>query len=146
MDEKRLLAPLRFRFTEPEDTGRYGARWYVYDEHKLVRKPARDLVGLEAELGMTLISAMNGFRADSALGNLAGCWMAVREVDPERAGLFDDFSPMIMLVAYEPVPADEVDQGKAEEATPPSQDSPPPEHLSETPPTVVLQSLPATAL
>jgi hypothetical protein len=150
MDEKRLLAPMRFRFTEPEDVKRWGDRWFVYDEHRLVRAPARDLVALEAELGLTLVEAMNGFRADSALGNLAGCWMAVRAVDPQLAGPFDDFTPMIMLITYEAVPAEEAeDAGKAEA---PVEDSPTSPAASESapasvpPPTVVLQTLPPAAL
>jgi hypothetical protein len=150
MDERRLLAPLRFRFTEPEDVERYGPGWFVYDEHKIVRKPARDLVSLEAELGMPLIAAMNGFRQDSALGNLAGCWIAVREVDPERAGPFDDFSPMIMLIAYESVPAEEAeDAGKAEDPeadTPAAPDSNGSAPASVTPPMIVLQTLPQAGL
>jgi len=150
MDEKRLLAPMRFRFTEPEDVKRWGDRWYVYDEHKIVRAPARDLVALEAELGMSLVAAMNGFRSDTALGNLAGCWMAVRDVDPNLAGPFDDFSPMIMLITYEAVPAEEAeDSGKAAD---PVEDSPISQASSESapasapPPTVVLQTLPPAAL
>jgi len=149
MDERRLMAPIRFRFTEPEDIERWGGDWYVYDEHKLVRKPARELVQLEAELGMTLINAMNGFRSDSVLGNLAGCWMAVREVDAERAGPFDDFSPVIMLITYEAVPAMEAeDAGKDEgpvagtRPLPVGNGSAP---ASERTRTVVLQTLPALA-
>jgi hypothetical protein len=140
VQEKSLIKPIRFRFTDPEDVARWGDRWYVYDEGAIVRTPARELVALEQELGMTVISAMNGFRDDSVLGNLAATWLAVRAVDPELAGPFDDFTPLIMLINYESIP-DEVDEGK-DEGTPLPLDwtsnGPP----SDPPPTVVLQTLP----
>lgn len=142
MQEKSLLAPIRFRFVDEADVARWGAEWYVYDEGAIVRAPARDLVALERELGMTLISAMNGFRDDSVLGNLAATWLAVRAVDPKLAGPFDDFTPLIMLINYESVPDEaEVDEGKDEGTPPPlgwTSNGPP----SDPPPTVVLQTLP----
>jgi len=140
MEENRLLKPVRFRFTDPEDVKRWGDRWYVYDERAIVTAPARDLVVLESLMGMTLISAMNGFRADSVLGNLACCWLAVRAVDPEVAGAFDDFTPMVMLINYEAVP--EVDEGKDEGSpTSPASESADLPVLVPTP-TVTLQTLP----
>lgn len=106
----RLLAPLRFQFTEPDDARVYGDRWYVYDENQIARMPARELAKLELQIGLPLIEVMTGFRRDTVMGRLAAAWLAVRLVDPDVAGGFDDFTPLILLVNWHLVPEDETPQ------------------------------------
>lgn len=149
MRGSQVLNPVEFQFTDPEDVAKYGDRWYRYSEAELIRRPARELVKLEAELGMPLVDAMNGMRMSSVLGDLASTWIGVRDYDVKLAGPFDEWSPLTFLVTWRPA----VDEGKAEPAetetdTPPplgdgSPDSGPsrPE-ISEPTDTVVLQTSP----
>lgn len=105
--EEQILRPQRFRFTDEADIKLYGDRWYVYDEAAIVRLPARDLIKLETALGMRLPTVMNGVRGDTALGALGASWLAVHLVDPDAAGKFEDYSPLIMFTEWEQVPAEE---------------------------------------
>lgn len=117
MDLNQLLRPIRFRFNDPADVERYGDRWFVYSEAQIVRLPARKLIELELELGMTLLDAMNGSRESTVLGDLAAAWLAVHLEDPALAGKFNDFSPLIMLTTWEAATAE--DLGKAPATLPP---------------------------
>lgn len=125
------LAPVEFRFTEPEDTKVYGDRWYRYAEEDLIRTPARELIELEAELGMPIVDVMNGMRLRTVLGELSVAWLGVRAVDPQLAGPFDDFNPMALSLTWRPA------EGKAEAGTAPEPDAPatppPPADGSQTP-------------
>lgn len=132
MKPSSLLGPLRVRFTQPEDIAIYGDGWFVYSERDITRKPARELVEIEQQIGVPLIDAMNDLRRSSVFGDLVGAWIAVREHDPKLAGEFEDFSPLIMFAEWEEVPKDE---GKGEGETPLSR---PPTMM----PTHVLQTLP----
>lgn len=119
----RALPPVWFRFTDEEDQGKYGNRWFKYDEGAILRKRARDQVALETDLGMPLVSVMNGFRDSTTLGDLAVAWLGVHETDPARAGDFDDFNPVTGLIQWsgddpEPGPKDE-----EPEPTPPPEDN-----------------------
>lgn len=105
MKESSLLTPIRFRFAEPDDAKAYGDDWRVYDEAQIVRLPARELVKLEIELGMQILDVFQGMRSESVLGYLGGTWLALRIEDPDVAGPFDDYSPVAMLIEWEPVPA-----------------------------------------
>lgn len=113
MHDRSLLPALRVRFTEPADVAVFGEGWYVYDERAIVRKPARDLIALEEQIGLAMPQVMNEMRRSSVMGDLAGAWIAVREHDPKLAGEFDDFSPLVMLLEWERVPQD-VEAGKDE--------------------------------
>ena len=99
-----LLAPLRFQFTEPDDAKMYGGDWYVYDEQKIMRLPAREQVKLEQQLGMPLIDVMREMRRDTVMGRLATTWLAIHLADPDTAGEFDDYTPLVMFVVWHPVP------------------------------------------
>jgi len=142
------LPPAWFRFTDPEDQGKYGENWYRYDESAIMRKRGRDLVALENDLGMPLVSALNGFRESSTLGDLAATWLALREVDPARAGDFDEYNPITTLLEW--TAASPEPEGKAEDPalTPerPESDSTTaassPNTTSEKTDTVVLPSMP----
>lgn len=142
----RALPPADFRFTDPDDVGKFGDRWFTYDEAAHLRLPAHELIVLEADLGMTMVSAMNGFRMSSALGDTVVTWLGVRAADLALAGEFDAFNPITMAVewrAHVPEP-----EGKAEPATlgpvdsgiPVAGHQPP--TILETTDTVVLQSMP----
>src|SRR4051812_33527420 len=96
----RALDPVWLRFTDPDDISIYGERWYRYDEGSFLRRPARALIELETELGMPIVSVMNGFRSNSVLGDTAVAWLAVRETDMDVAGDFDEFNPITMMIEW----------------------------------------------
>jgi hypothetical protein len=110
----RALPPADFRFTDPGDQGKFGDRWFTYDEAAWLRLPARELIMLEADLGMTLVSAMNGFRMSSVLGDTAVTWLGVRALDPALAGEFDAYNPITMAIEWR---AHVEPEGKDEPAT-----------------------------
>jgi hypothetical protein len=118
MELNKALGPVEFRFTQPEDIALYGDRWYRYAEADLIRTPARELVALEAALGMPLPDVMNGMRMSTVLGDLAAAWIGVRAYDPKLAGPFNDFNPMALSLTWR---AEKVDEGKD-----PSTDTPSP--------------------
>lgn len=118
MKASEVWPPLEFRFTEPVDVELYGADWYVYSEADLIRKPARELVELEGQVGMPIVDVMNGARMRTVLGNLAAVWIGVRATAPDLAADFDDFSPLIMLVDWRPA------EGKAKAGTEPEPATP----------------------
>lgn len=156
MDKTALLKPLQVRFTEPDDIERYGADWHTYDELALVTTPARDLMRLEAELGITLVDAMRGVRESSVLGDTAAAWIAVRAGGSNVS--FEEFSPAIMLAVWRTKPEDEEvpkeDPGVVLLPTPEDLASEAPEFSETDPPqpyagngtapgdTVVLQTMP----
>lgn len=146
----RALPKTWFRFTDEEDQGKYGDRWYCYDESALMRSRGRELVELENELGMPLVAAMNGFRASTTLGDLAVTWIGIRSVDSARAGEFDEYNPLVHMIEWTPVNPDpeagpkdlnpELTPGPPESNSPTRTDSS--NMTSETTDTVVLQTLP----
>jgi hypothetical protein len=105
--ESAILRPLRFRFQDADDVERFGDGWHVYDEGRIVRLPARELVALEIELGMPIVGVVQGMRTESVLGYLAGTWLALRMEDPALAGRFDDYTPIAMLIVWDRIPDDE---------------------------------------
>lgn len=117
MRASEALPAVEFQFTDPDDVAKYGDGWYRFSERDLIRRRARDLIQLEAELGMPIIDAMNGGRASTALGDLACTWIGVRDVDPKLAGPFDEYNPLVMQVAWRRA----VDEGKAEDRTEPAE-------------------------
>lgn len=133
MHDRNLLPSLRVRFTEPADVAAFGEGWFIYDERAIVRKPARDLIAIEEEVGLAMPQIMNEMRRSSVMGDLAGAWIAVREQDAKLAGVFEDFSPLVMLMEWERVPED-VEAGKGAPI-----DLPVP-----STPSVILQTLPVT--
>lgn len=117
-DPEHLLR-LEFHFTAPDDVAKYGERWFRYDETEIIKKSARDLINLEAQIGAPLADVLNGVRADSIFGDTCAAWMALRAAGVDVA--FRDFSPAIMLAEWRLV-EDEVDAGKA--STPETDTSP----------------------
>lgn len=115
----KALDPIWMRFTDPDDAGKYGDRWYVYDESAIMRMRARAQMEIEGELGFPLASMMNGLRHSTALGELAATWLAVRAIDLARAGDFDDFNPLLSMVQWSVVdPAPKDDTAPVEKPSP----------------------------
>lgn len=105
-----LLPPLRFRF-HAEDHERYGDQWHVYDESVLSRVPVRELIAIEAIIGMSLDTMRRRLREGYADANLAATWLVRRQ-----SGLvedYDTYEPLITFVEWQP----------AGDAVPPVQDS-----------------------
>lgn len=133
------LLRLEFRFGTDEDRAAYGDGWLAYDEAALIRRPARDLMRFEGEIGAPLVDVLNGVRSDSVFGDTCAAWLALRLAGGDVA--FADFSPTIMLTEWRLM---EDEQGKAPTPEPephPDSDSEPIvlEHVaasgSDTPPT-----------
>lgn len=127
--------PMEFQFTDPEDVKIYGDRWYPYDEATLVRRPARELIELEADLGIPLVDVMNGLRVSAAMGVLGAAWIGVRGVDEKLAGEFDDFNPLALTITWRPrVAVEGKDDSTTEPVTPPppADGSPPVASIPET--------------
>lgn len=104
----KALDPFWLRFTDEGDVVKYGGQWYLYDESALLLAKAREQMAVEAEMGVPLVAVMNGFRQSTVLGDLAVAWLAVRAVDPAKAGDFDEFSPMVFTIQWtgdDPTPA-----------------------------------------
>lgn len=117
MDASEALGPVMFRFTDEQDVKLYGSRWYRHDESELIRMRARDLIELEAQLGIPVVDVMNGCRMHTTLGDLAASWLGVRAYDPELAGPFEKFNPLTLAISWQnpdDVDPAEVDEGKAE--------------------------------
>lgn len=119
MTSSSLIKPLRFRFTDPEDVSLYGERWYVYDEDKIVHQRARVLMELEQEMGLPISDVMNGFRSSSAMGDMAGAWLAMK-LDPDygdKAPAFQDFNPLVMMIKWQVIPVEDLEPGKEESSS-----------------------------
>lgn len=134
----RALDRMEFRFTDPDDIARYGSGWLIYDESHWLRLRARDLIDLEAKMGMSLASLMNGFRASSTLGDTAAAWLGVYQKSPKLAGEFDEFNPLTNLIEWRiqekalaaPAATTEVmDQAEPDTLPAPDPDSPMPSAL-----------------
>lgn len=116
------LPPVRVRL-HPDDHEQYGGDWYVYDESALIRMPVRDLIAIEAEIGTGILAMMAAARMlDSprwTAATLAQIWIARR-----MSGItepYAEFSPLVPLSTWEPVPADDVDPPDLPGSTSPPQ-------------------------
>ncbi|HEY9418157.1 MAG TPA: hypothetical protein VIQ30_25640 [Pseudonocardia sp.] len=112
----KLLPPIRFRFAE-DDQAEYGDGWTVYDESALLRVPARELVEIERQIGMGVLTMMRRARQNFTDANLAAMWVSRRLAGDERA--FAEFQPLVMLANWEPV-----DGGDADPPAPTSSPAP----------------------
>jgi hypothetical protein len=102
-----LLRPARFRFTEDADKAAFGDGWRTYDEAKIVRLPARELIKIEEELGTSVVDVIRGVRSESMLGYLAATWIVLHLEDPDLAGPYDAYSPVVLLAEWAPMPEQE---------------------------------------
>ena len=98
----RLLPPVRFQFCD-DDRAEYGDGWTVYDESALLRIPARELIEIERQIGMGVLTMMQRARANFTDGNQAAMWVARRLAGDERP--FADFQPLVLLSEWEQAPA-----------------------------------------
>jgi hypothetical protein len=143
MDKSEALPAIEMRFTDPADVEKYGEDWYVYDESDLILRSARELMLIEHGLGMGLFDVMNGVRARSVLGDTAAAWIAVREVSPKKAGAFNDFNPLTMLIEWRSAVQGKAEAAKAkEEVTQAPPDSAPTAETSDPTDLVTLPTLP----
>lgn len=110
--------PMEFQFTDPDDVAVYGDRWYSYSEPDLIRLRARDLLELEANLGIPIPDVMNGMRVSATIGTLAATWIGVRNFDEKLAGEFDDFNPFTLTITWRPAVDEGKDASVTEGATP----------------------------
>lgn len=109
----QLLAPIRFRFVDPDDVAAYGDRWWTWDEAEVTRLRGRELIALEAAVGMTLVAILRGMHSDDqdTAATMAAMWIAVH-----RAGhsvTWEQFDPIVHIADWEPVAAAPLDPGEA---------------------------------
>lgn len=138
----RAMGPVWFRFTDPEDVARYGGVWYRYSEEDLVRQRADRLIPLEAEMGMSLVAVMNGFRSSTVLGESAAAWLGVREADSAKAGTFDEFNPITMMIEWSKTAPEPDPKDGSQDILPGLGERPYLDMNSGTTGTVVLQNMP----
>jgi len=101
---------MRFRM-HVDDHERYGDAWCVYDESALSRVPARQLIEIEAAIGMSIPAMLSRLRDPESPrhteANLAVTWVARR-----LAGItepYAEYEPMVLLIDWEPVTPADVD-------------------------------------
>jgi hypothetical protein len=131
----KALDPIWFRFTDPQDIGKYGEQWMAYDESRLMRLPGRTLLGFEESMDMPLVKVMNEFRKDTTIGDLAVAWLSLAMLDPARAGAWDEFNPIVNLIEW--TGTDPVGKGEGPETAPESSST-----ISAPTDTVVLPNMP----
>lgn len=125
----QLLAPLRFRFTDPDDVAQFGDGWWTYDEAEITRLRGRELIALEEALDLSVRVVIRGFRADATAATMAAMWIALHRAGHPVA--WADFNPVVMATDWERVPDAPLDSGEAPEpdsssstATTPNEESP----------------------
>lgn len=104
------LPPARVRLHE-DDHAQYGGDWYRYDEAAISRLPVRELIAIEAEIGMAVVGMMAQARVIDGPGwtaaTLAQIWVARRLSGVVEA--FADFAPLVLLARWESAPAGDAD-------------------------------------
>jgi len=120
------LKAWRFRFTEPVDQEKYGDGWFLWDEAAAIRLPARQLIELEGEIGIRMARVIDLARVSATVGDLAAAWLAVRAADPELAGTYADFNPLIAFTDWELAPVEEPETAAPLDPTPAPDSAPPP--------------------
>lgn len=118
-----------FTFTHPDDVAEYGDAPYLYNEGILAGMSARDLMELEAIIGMPVVEAMNGMRDSLPMPTLVITWWSLKQAGVDVD--LDKYNPHTLMIEWAPVAAR---RGKASEAKPLG--------APEPAPTVTLPSLP----
>lgn len=103
MDKLELFPPMAFRLHE-DDHERYGEGPWTYDELAVVRLPVRELIAIEAAIGMSVTTLLYRFRQDFADAKLAAAWIARRQAGTVDS--FDSFDPLVTLMTVERPEAD----------------------------------------
>ena len=114
----QLLPPMRFRPCA-DDQAQYGGGWTVYDESALTRLPARELVEIEQQIGMSLLAMLRRHRDGYVDGALAATWVARRLSGVDEP--YADYQPLVLLMDWEPLPAGDVDPPAQTSSTSPSE-------------------------
>lgn len=122
----QLLAPFRFRFTDPTDVAAYGDGWWTWDESEITGLRGREIIALETAVDMPLVAIIQGMHNDATLATMAAMWIALHRGG--HAVNWEQFDPIVLAVDWERVPAAPLDSG---EAPAPDSDS----STTETPPT-----------
>ena len=99
----QMLPPSRFRFKVEDDVAAYGDDWRIWDEEAIFALPGRELIALEAALGMPLPAVVDSFHARETLGLMAAMWIALHlDGHPVK---WDDFDPIAWETTWEKIPA-----------------------------------------
>lgn len=85
------LPDLEFRFTHPDDVGKYGDGWINYSEKKIMLMPVRQLIQVEETIDMSIVDMMNGSRNATSAGTLAATWLGLLLEDPAVAGEYASY-------------------------------------------------------
>lgn len=113
----RLAPPMRFRL-HADDWPAYGDGWTVYDESALVRVPAAELVEIERQIGMSVLTMLHRARANFVDANLAAMWVARRLAGDKRP--YAEWQPLVLLAEWEQAGAGDVDPPDQSSSPPPS--------------------------
>jgi hypothetical protein len=114
----QLLPPSRFRFTDDADVAAYGDGWWTWDEAALLALPGRDLIALEAAVGMPVAGVIDSFHRRETLGIMAAQWIALhRASHPVK---WDDFNPITLAAEWDEVPPAPLDSGESPPTPSPS--------------------------
>lgn len=89
---------LCFRFTDPDDVAAYGPDWRVWDQGRLAALRARELIALEAALGMAIPMVVKAFAEQSVLGRMAVMWLTLR-LDGDQVA-WAGFDPLTFSVEW----------------------------------------------
>lgn len=103
---------LGFTFTDDDDVKAYGAGPHIYDEYRIVAMDARALVEIENMIGMPVAIMMNSVRASSAIGDMAGTWVALHLAGHPDLPAYPEYNPHTLLIEWSAPP--EADPGKVE--------------------------------
>lgn len=135
----KALDALEFRFTHADDVAAYGDRWYRYAEREIILLPARRLMDIEQMIRMPIVDVMNGIRASTILGDLAGTWLGLHLADPTLAPDFGQYEPHTMWIKWRKAddPKDQPVDGQDRAPSTPE--------TSVSPDTVVLPTMPVAA-
>lgn len=85
------LPDLEFRFTHPDDVGKYGDGWISYSERQIMLMPVRQLIQVEDTIDMSIVDMMNGSRNATSAGTLAATWLGLLLEDPAVAGEYASY-------------------------------------------------------
>lgn len=102
---------LRFAFTE-SDHDRYGSGTWTFDAAELVRQPTRELIAIEATIGMGIPALLARLKMPTdrryTESLLAATWVARRLAG--QVEMYDDtYNPLVYLMTVEMVEDDDVD-------------------------------------
>lgn len=114
MPNKLAEIRLRFRFHEDDQ---YDGEW-IYDEAAIARLPLRELIAIEATIGMSISIMRFRLRGDYIDAALAATWLA-RKLGGIEEEDFGEYAPMVPLMDWEVLPP-----AQGDDAGPPAPQAP----------------------